>query len=183
MESQHQVDHRQRLVNVAPQVVREALPEGDDQHRRKQPGGPFTQFLRRVAEDIEEGLHPRALGRLGDDLRKKRPGQFHQVVQQAQGDGQDARPLVRQVHAVQPVERTLQPGRSHRQQHDQGHQGECRHASEQDGLLAQHPDIQGRRRVKEQRQAEGGRDCQKYDPDDFHDSPSRRANPARPWGN
>ncbi|MCY1554766.1 hypothetical protein D9M68_913630 [compost metagenome] len=91
-------------------------------------------------------------------------------MQQAEQDGQDARPLVRPVHAVEPVHRSLQPFRPHRQQHDQRHQGEGGDAAEQDALLAQDPDIQGRRRVERQGQAEGPEYQQQNDPQQFHDN-------------
>ena len=146
MEGQHQVHHGQQLVQIAPHVVREPLPQRDDQHGREKPHGPFPHLLGQVAEGIEPPVCARRAHRAAHPGRQQAARQLQPVVQQPEHDGPDARPLVQAVALVQAVQWLFEPCGAHRQHHDQRHQRPGRHPGEQDQLVAPPPDIAPRGR-------------------------------------
>ncbi|MNE41914.1 hypothetical protein D3C80_1360150 [compost metagenome] len=66
MEGQQHVHQRQDLMHVAPDVIWEALPEGDHQHGAEQPHRPFAEVLGGTAKHLEEGFHAGPLHRLAE---------------------------------------------------------------------------------------------------------------------
>ncbi|MNT11471.1 hypothetical protein D3C72_1463530 [compost metagenome] len=141
MEGNHQEDDGGNAVHLAPDVIGEAPPQRQQNHRQQDPHGPFADVLGRAAKYIEQGGCARRFDRRVEKDQQHRLTHLDEVVRRSQRRGQDAAPLVQQVHLVQPAEPALQPHRPHRQQHDQRHQRVRAQAGQQNELVARGPDV------------------------------------------
>ena len=144
MKRQHQVHPSQQFVQIAPDVVRKALPQRDDQHGREEPHRPLAHVFRQVAEGVEPPVRARPPHRAAHQRDQQVFGQLRAVMQQRQHDGPNARPLVQAVDLVHAAKRPLQPHRAQRQHHDERHQRPGPQPGEQQDLVAPPPDIHGR---------------------------------------
>jgi len=141
VEGEQQVEHRHRAVEVAPELVGEALPQAEHDHRQHEVDGELAELLAGVAQHLVEAaelvvrwLPGLAVERLDDVV-----GHLDQPVQRGEHRGQDAGPLVQAEDAIHAAERALEHGGAGGEHHRQRHQADGEQAAEIEALFADEP--------------------------------------------
>ena len=147
MEGQHQVEHRHGPVQEAPGPVGKALPQGQHQHRQHGVDGPFAHVLGELAQHFQQAgvLLLRQASFAADHGLQDVVRHLDQPVHGGEADGEDARPLVRAIDAIQAAQRPFEPGRPGGQHHRQRHQGDRQQAAQVQAFLADDPGRRCRR--------------------------------------
>ena len=144
VEGQEQVNHRQDAVDVPPEVVGKAPPEGDGDHRQQEIKAPFAEVLGRVVQQAGEFAFRLAQPPGPADERADKARAFVEApVEDGENDGQDAGPFMQAVDAVHAAKRRFEPARAGCQHHDQRHQRHRQDATEVESLLADEPQRRG----------------------------------------